>query len=385
MFTFTDNRKTIKDITSMFEDGNLIVDETYQRRSVWSEKDKIRLIETVLLNLIIPVLFFWKAETDPETGKSITHIVDGQQRIKAICSFVNNEFKLKQNLLLEESAQAKYANMYFRDLSPDDKRAFWNYQFMVIDIDPSATRDDIITMFNRLNLTDYNLNDQEKRNSTSGEFASLAREISMIPIWDEKHLFTAPDVRRMKDVEFCASLILLYRKGIIDQTDQSALNEAYEELQTGYSDAEKDKAAVCTAIDALPDFFISDEVNKFLKKKTQLYTLFSVIFYMQRENITNNSVYTDNLKRFVELYSVFNNDLDISDSLDTKEKVLFDWLKKYKLASSEGLNKHTNRMIRYNVMKDFMFSLTDELVEATSTLYEKMHGILNAVTEDPDD
>ena len=104
--------------------------------------------------------------------------------------------------------------MYFRDLGPDDKRAFWNYQLMVIDIDPSATRDDIITMFNRLNLTDYNLNDQEKRNSTSGEFASLAREISMIPIWDEKHLFTAPDVRRMKDVEFCASLILLYRKGL---------------------------------------------------------------------------------------------------------------------------------------------------------------------------
>ena len=36
-------------------------------------------------------------------------------------------------------------------------------------------------------------------------------------------------------------------------------------------------------------------------------------------------------------------------------------VKKYKLASSEGLNKHTNRMIRYNVMKDFLFGLTDEL------------------------
>ena len=88
MFNFTDNRKTIKEISSMFADGSLIVDQTYQRRSVWSEKDKIRLIETVLLNLIIPVLFFWKAETDPDTGLSITHIVDGQQRIKAICSFI---------------------------------------------------------------------------------------------------------------------------------------------------------------------------------------------------------------------------------------------------------------------------------------------------------
>ena len=48
----------------------------------------------------------------------------------------------------------------------------------------------------------------------------------------------------MKDVEFCASLLLLYRKGIIDQTDQSALNQAYEELQVEYKDAERDKEAV---------------------------------------------------------------------------------------------------------------------------------------------
>lgn len=57
---------------------------------------------------------------------------------------------------------------------------------MVIDIDPAATRADIITMFNRLNLTDYNLNDQEKRNSMSGEFAALARELSDADIWEER-------------------------------------------------------------------------------------------------------------------------------------------------------------------------------------------------------
>lgn len=110
MFNYTDNRKSIRDITAMFSDGSLIVDESYQRRSVWSEKDKVRLIETILLNLIIPVLFFWKAETDPETGASITHIVDGQQRIKAINSFINNEFKLKQQSLLDPAAKEKYSH-----------------------------------------------------------------------------------------------------------------------------------------------------------------------------------------------------------------------------------------------------------------------------------
>ena len=369
----------------MFSDGSLIVDETYQRRSVWSEKDKIRLVETVLLNLIIPVLFFWKAETDPETGVSITHIVDGQQRIKAVCSYINNEFKLKPQFLLDTSARGKYANKFFKDLDPEDKKSFWNYQLMVIDIDPAATRADIITMFNRLNLTDYNLNDQEKRNSMSGEFASLARELSDAPIWEERHLFTTTDVKRMKDVEFCASLILLYRKGIIDQTDQSALNQAYEELQSGYSDAESDKEAVLKAIDTIPQFFISDEVTKFLKKKTQLYTLFSVVFFMQRTNKSLCEEHLVNLQQFVELYSVFNNDMDLTGLVTDNEKVLFDWLKKYKLASSEGLNKHTNRMIRYNVMKDFLFGLTSDLRAASTTLYEKMLSTSMVPTDDPEE
>lgn len=385
MFNFTDNRKSIKEISAMFDEGGLIVDDSYQRRSVWSEKDKIRLIETVLLNLVIPVLFFWKAETDPDTGASITHIVDGQQRIKAIYSFINNEFKLKPQYLLDGTAKVNYANKYFKDLEVEVKKAFWNYLLMVIDIDPAATRSDIITMFNRLNLTDYNLNDQEKRNSMSGEFAALARELSEESIWEERHLFSASDVRRMKDVEFCASLILLYRKGIIDQTDQAALNSAYEELQEGYTDAERDKAAVLAAVNVIPQFFISDSVTKFLKKKTQLYTLFCVIFYMQRNRLEVSQTQLNNLQQFVDLYTVFSNDIDLTGNVDENEKTLFDWLKKYKLASSEGLNKHTNRMIRFNVMKDFMFGMSGELSVAEKTLLDKMKAASVPVEEDPEE
>lgn len=66
----------------------------------------------------------------------------------------------------------------------------------------------------------------------------------------------------------------------------------------------------------------------------------------------------------MDLYTVFSNDIDLTGNVDKNEKKLFDWLKRYKLASSEGLNKHTNRMIRFNVMKDFMFGMSGELSAA---------------------
>ena len=49
MFSFNPNRKSVSEIYRMFNEQKLVVDDTYQRRSVWSEKDKIRLIETILL------------------------------------------------------------------------------------------------------------------------------------------------------------------------------------------------------------------------------------------------------------------------------------------------------------------------------------------------
>ena len=167
---------------------------------------------------------------------------------------------------------------------------------------------------------------------------------------------------------------MLYRNGIIDQTDQTALNQAYEELQAGYKDAETDKEAINNAIEQISQFFVSDDVTKFLKKKTQLYTLFSVVFYMQRNKIGITAENLQNLESFVELYAVFDNDMDLTGNITDTEKKLFDWLKKYKLASSEGLNKHTNRMIRFNVMKDFLFGLDEELREAIKPLLSKMQA-----------
>lgn len=94
---FTRNTMKITAIYNGFKDGTLVVDRTYQRKTVWGVKDNIRLIETILLKLIIPEIFLWDFDTDPNNGATITHIVDGQQRINAIFDFIAGKYKFFDN------------------------------------------------------------------------------------------------------------------------------------------------------------------------------------------------------------------------------------------------------------------------------------------------
>jgi hypothetical protein len=51
----------------------------YQREYTWEESRKWRFIESLLMNLPIPFLFFWE---NPQSGK--LEIVDGVQRLSTI-------------------------------------------------------------------------------------------------------------------------------------------------------------------------------------------------------------------------------------------------------------------------------------------------------------
>lgn len=343
----------IQQIFNDFNDGVLIVDTSYQRRSVWLDRDKVRLIETILMGLIIPEVYFWDAETDPDTGKTITHIVDGQQRIKAIAQFINNEFKLSKDFLIDQEISEKYGNKYFRDLENDDKILIWTFNLSVVRI-KDKNMDEIRNIFYRLNLTNYSLNDQEKRHSnTWGLFADLTKEISELSFWDDFNLFNYGDIKRMKDEEFCSSLILLARKGIINQTNQNPLNDAYSDYATNYPEYNDDKNRILKWIDTFKQFY-SQENKSFIRKRTQLYTIFCLMDYLTEEKIEVTSHMISRFNNFVQKYNLFENSSDTEEMSNPEDEAI----KKYKLASSEGVNKIRNRKLRYEILKNYVMDLT---------------------------
>lgn len=352
---FSRNSIKINDIYNKFKDEEWVVDRTYQRRKVWGIKDNVRLIETILLELVIPEIFIWDCDTDPNTGKTITHIVDGQQRVNAIFEFISDKFKLQSKFLLDENIKNLYGDKVFSQLPDDIKKKIWIYEISVVNLNNKFTIQEIKNMFYRLNLTDYSLTDQEKRNSLDSAFGKAAESLADSAFWDEYKIFSPKDIRRMGDVEYCSTIFVLCREGIIDQTKQDVLNHIYDDYVDEYADAEKDRLKIDNAMELIK-CLITDETKTFAGKKIQMYTLFSIAFDFIDNNISLNNDIKNYFLQFVKTYNAFKNEYDFV--LDGEnEKKAFEMIKRYKLASSEGVNKLTNRMIRHEVLKKIILGI----------------------------
>src|SRR5580658_7278247 len=77
--------KTIKDIENLFEDDLLNLEPGFQRQSVWTERDRAKLIDSILRNYPLPAIFLYKREED---GNLVFDVIDGKQRLESIFMFM---------------------------------------------------------------------------------------------------------------------------------------------------------------------------------------------------------------------------------------------------------------------------------------------------------
>lgn len=367
---FTRNTLKISAIYKGFEEETLIIDSSYQRRKVWGLQDNVRLIETIILDLVVPEIFMWDYSTDPNTGKTITHIVDGQQRINAIFEFIAGHYRLQKKYLLDTEIKEKYGDKLFSELDDETKKDIWSYELSVVNLDKKFSKEEIRNMFYRLNLTDYSLNEQEKRNSIGSAFGVRSEELANEEFWQVYKIFSPADIRRMKDVEYSSSIILLAREGVIDQTKSDKLDQIYKDYCEEYKDADKDLDKIHGAMHLIVGL-TGGKSNNFVNKKTQMYSLFSVMFDFYESNVEITDEMKVVFEEFVKVYSLFKNEYDIECDTEQEQQTI-EMLKKYKLASSEGVNKLGNRMIRYEIIKKLLLKEMSVTVDSMQAIEEKM-------------
>ena len=282
----------------------LYIDDSFQRRYVWLEKHKIGLIETILMGYAIPEIYIWNIDLDTESGDFKYSIVDGQQRIGAVISYLNDEFALKKSILRVENRNKSFAGLKFSELSNSDKNLIWKYIFVFRVISDEVKKNDIVKIFLRLNSTDKSLNPQELRNAEyNGKFLETAIKISNFEFWSKYNIFSPENIRRMGDVEFISSLLIFLRFGIESEINQKAINYAYDIFEDKDDEAEEDMNLIFHILTIFEKIIEADEsILDYIKKTTHFYTIFTLIFKCELHNKEFDMVLINKLCEFFRNY-----------------------------------------------------------------------------------
>lgn len=159
---------TINSLNEQIGNESIILDEGFQRRMVWNNVKSSKLIESLFLNVPIPVCYF------AEIKDGIYSVIDGKQRLGSIRKFWMNDLRLRGLKVLSTLNKKKFA-----DLEPGQKRQLGSRTIRCIVIlkesDPKVRYD----IFERLNTNSVALNKQELRNCIYiGKLNKLLKELA---------------------------------------------------------------------------------------------------------------------------------------------------------------------------------------------------------------
>ncbi|MBW8036008.1 MAG: DUF262 domain-containing protein [Planctomycetes bacterium] len=278
MIDFNSTEHPITWFRDRYREGSLVIRPPFQRKPVWTARQKCSLIESILMRLPVPEIFVQHTTTSEGDTKYI--IVDGQQRIRTVLQFIGaeqdtNELEYNKFTLDKLEAESQWCNLTFEELVDGSKTEFYGYRFAVRYLN-TDNEEDVRDMFRRLNKYLTPLNGQELRNSTyRGPFVKLVERLADLDYWSIHHMFTPAQIRRMQDLQYMSELLIGVLHG--SQGGSGKVIDSYYEQYEDYEDVFPDQVRTRKHFD-----LVLDSVQKFLpdiddsrwNNRTDFYTLF---------------------------------------------------------------------------------------------------------------
>lgn len=190
--------------------NQIILDSDFQREAVWKVNQQSELIESVLMGLPIPVMYFY------EDKLANLVVVDGRQRLTAFFEFLDDRYELTELKILRNITGKK-----FSQLDPIYQSKLEDYQLITQIIKPPTPDSVIFHIFDRVNRGGTPLNNQEMRNALyQGNATKLLEKIA-----NSKEFKNATDnglkSKRMKDKYIILRAIAFYLWTINELSDKN--------------------------------------------------------------------------------------------------------------------------------------------------------------------
>ena len=205
---------SIFELKRKYDKDRICIDPDFQRNLVWTNKQKSELIESVIMQIPLPLIYL----AENEDGKLV--VVDGRQRLTTFFQFLDNEFRLKDLKILPQ-----INGMNFNEL--EESHLYSRYVTiiedtqLVVQIIKYPTKDRVrFDIFDRVNRGGTPLNKQEMRNALyQGNATKLLDELSKMKSFKDA-TGGAISPKHMKDkyvILRALCFYLLWRGNILDK------------------------------------------------------------------------------------------------------------------------------------------------------------------------
>lgn len=327
MPTGASNRK-VRELIQGLTKETLIPKPDFQRRLVWSKDDKIRFIETVLLDLPFPEIYIANDQVNTTTGEGTEILVDGQQRTVTLREYFEGAPPFDESRLV-----TKYS-----ELDEPKQRVFLNYEVAVRHLG-DATKDQIIDIFRRINATKYALNDMEVNNAIfAGKLKSLAQEIAESSFFENHRIFRPLQLRRMGDTRYVLGIVITLMSGYFNRDD--LFEEYLDRFNDEFPEGDLLRGRFYDALNFIDEMDFPDRSRAF--KQADLYTLIvEADRSLQRSDV---KIDIDAARdRLQEFYA------EVDGSEEPSEDVI-----EYRRAVLQAANDRANRRARGRIIGDLI-------------------------------
>ena len=144
--------RSLSELHRWYKGGRIIIDPEWQRNYVWDSSRASKLIESFLLDIPVPVVYFSK------TSSGKYEVIDGLQRLTSVFNFFDNKYKLQKLDIFKQ-----HNGKHFKDLPIEVQNKLEDSilrSFELLD----SQGDIHFIVFERLNTGGVKLNDMEIRN-----------------------------------------------------------------------------------------------------------------------------------------------------------------------------------------------------------------------------
>lgn len=178
-------------IIDRYHKNEFFIPDEYQRKYIWKKTDKTRFIESILLGLPIPLMFY----SDSDDGRC--EIIDGAQRTQALEEFVSNQLELtdlKKLTLLNGFRYTDIPNYY--------RKKFDKTNMRVVVLTEETSLEIRQEIFNRINTTGRAAKPSEvRRGSYRGKFMDFLSECSQNPLFIKLCPISENQLKRYENLE----------------------------------------------------------------------------------------------------------------------------------------------------------------------------------------